>query len=324
LDVSSSDFLAATFSKAFDVYQVVRLTNVPSTMRSDSVFSWKDMEKLFEGLEDADKKSWCVETTDAATPLQKTGFLQPRRTKERAYCSFVVQHDKTSYKDTFERLPVPKLDFADHQHENALWMFFGRNPPGSPALQGRKEHTDSVSHDGTWHYQLSGTKQWIIRPSPDLVSHLRRCHPSNWSPETRLSVECQKGDVLVINTKLWFHQTIIPAQRDPSVSYARDFFSGKSQPTDNQDPCMDNVEGSYAASAIESGTIICTEETAPDCDFHRSLTHPNCEMVVLEDGLTTAVVSTKDIPAGDFFCLPESSDDNYMEGDSDDEDEMED
>lgn len=55
----------------------------------------------------------------------------------------------------------------------------------------------------------------------------------------------------------------------------------------------------------------------PDGELHRSATAPNCEVVELEDG-TNAVVTTRDVACGDFFCLPESD----SEGDEEDEEEQ--
>ena len=59
----------------------------------------------------------------------------------------------------------------------------------------------------------------------------------------------------------------------------------------------------------------------PDGELHRSATAPNCEVVELEDG-TNAVVTTKDVACGDFFCLPES-DSEGEEGDDEEEIEVE-
>lgn len=55
----------------------------------------------------------------------------------------------------------------------------------------------------------------------------------------------------------------------------------------------------------------------PDCELHRSATGANCEVVELEDG-TGAVVSTRDITSGEFFCVPES------DSETEEEEELED
>lgn len=99
----------------------------------------------------------------------------------------------------------------------------------------------------------------------------------------------------------------------PSVSYARDVYFSSKKDIENkgsQDDGveMSNVDGLYAAENIDSATIVFTENDMPDCELHRSA-DPNCEVLQLEDG-TGAVVSIKDIKAGEFFCIAESSDDD--------------
>lgn len=65
---------------------------------------------------------------------------------------------------------------------DATWLFFGfhtgdlrdkdndQAPDQQVPLRGRAEHTDSVTHSGTYHVQMSGSKTWYIHPmaeSPD-------------------------------------------------------------------------------------------------------------------------------------------------------------
>jgi U3 small nucleolar RNA-associated protein 6 len=91
---------------------------------------------------------------------------------------------------------------------------------------------------------------------------------------------------------------------------------------------MTNVDGTYAANDIEADTILFTEHTMPDCELHRSKTNPNCQVVELEDEETgesyMAVVSLREIKAGEFFCVLESeSEDNEEDDDSEGEDKDE-
>jgi hypothetical protein len=140
-----------------------------------------------------------------------------------------------------------------------------------------------------------------------LQSHLgHELHPS--LQETPIRLDCKEGDVIVVNTRLWFHRTVIPPQQFPSLSYARDFRETKETGiTEESGDEMKNVDGLYATNDIEVGTVIFTEKDAPDCELHRSSVNSNCEMVELEDG-TSAIVSSRDITEGEFFCVPESSD----------------
>jgi hypothetical protein len=343
---------------------------------------------------------------------------------ERGYCSFIVQNEIKAMQSTLNRTPIRDLPVAkephtitegneESQHATAreekgtessegernqqeltamsygpcLWFFFGRNnkPQLQTPLQGRPEHTDSLAHDATWHYQLSGVKQWVIRPTLELLQRdgmpdwplqqmendascktnplakddssnnekvidqqqeaaqndAEKCNSNGGVPVT---IECQQGDILIINTRLWWHQTLIPHQTDPSVSYARDVYFAESKgnsasgsvenansgdgaaydtpPTDADPVVMTNLDGLYAADAIDTSTIVFREDSMPDCELHRSL-DPNCAVVELEDG-TGAVVSLRPIAAGEFFCVAESDDEEDGEFEEEEEVDAED
>jgi hypothetical protein len=242
-------------------------------------------------------------------------------TQDRVYCSFLIQKDTNAYDHVLSSLPFEEFPATQWVYEPALWFFFGRNQldDANQNLDGRPEHTDDVSHLGTWHYQLSGVKQWFLRPTPHLASRLKQHFPKILL-DSSLRVECNEGDIILVNTRLWFHRTVIPPQSRPSVSYARDF-RAKDLPDGGEiEGGMKNVDGLYATNDIASGTIIFTEADMPDCELHRSSTNPNCEVVELEGG-TNAVVSSKAISAGEFFCIQESSDDESDGGFDDENDE---
>mmetsp|Transcript_7652 Transcript_7652/g.22423 ORF Transcript_7652/g.22423 Transcript_7652/m.22423 type:complete len:531 (-) Transcript_7652:4822-6414(-) len=385
---------------------------------------WKDLSKIYESLEDSDKKSFCIENSvangsgggSAASSVESndnnkddndgkqdpsvpgSSFLSDSGTPTHpaGYCSFLVQNDEKALAAILERLPVTdpvaratrdshvSSDNHGWGYEPCLWIFFGRNPNrgGGTAedLQGRPEHTDQISHDGTWHYQLSGTKRWLLRPTPMLLRRWKRDEEENENKnknteknenenETKetatqndskdgidgendndnddddelppqLRIDCQQGDVLIVNTRLWRHQTVLPPQPDPSVSYARDFWIGGVPPNTKTAPndgslyaasasasgaAMTNVDGLYAMDDIEEDTVLFREDDMPDCELHRSKDNPNCKVVLLEDGLQ-AVVSARDIKAGEFFCIPDETDDDddqedYEEGCEDDNEE---
>eukprot|EP00977_Amphora_coffeiformis_P027431 scaffold34611_cov184-Amphora_coffeaeformis.AAC.8 len=58
----------------------------------------------------------------------------------------------------------------------------------------------------------------------------------------------------------------------------------------------------------------------PDCSLCRS-TEPNCEVVEMEDGMQ-AIISTRPIKSGEFFCVI-NSDDEESDDDGEEEDEEE-
>jgi hypothetical protein len=280
-----------------------------------------------------------------------------------------------------------------------LWIFFGKNHPHvdnndnnnnndnelTSMLHGRPEHTDSVTHDGTWHYQLSGTKIWRLRPTTELLRRVeeydnnqqlsvvsgtkrRRSELSNDKNAgdnnvdedstnlfSNIEVVCKEGDILFLNTRLWFHSTLIPPQDVPSVSYARDVYllpdstaddskkngvsnrnerdeEEEEEDDEEEESTMKNVDGTYATEDIDAETVLFTEHTMPNCELHRSRTNPNCQVVELEDdnlggeGSSSymAVVTLRKIKAGEFFSILESDEEEEDDSDDDDDDDDDD
>ena len=189
--------------EAFEKYQIVHIKG--HRLKSVGNLGWKDLVALFESLSDEDKASWCVETPGdgrkGTKDVEPNEFLNPSSsTRRRGYCSFLVQKDKKAYKHLLSRLPTedPLPGIKWKYPSGAIWMFFGRNPTGNLNLEGRPEHTDSISFDGTWHYQLSGSKKWIIRPTRQLLDHFKNHGVREWDKESRIHLNCEEGDILCI------------------------------------------------------------------------------------------------------------------------------
>lgn len=110
------------------------------------------------------------------------------------------------------------------------WVFIGQNVGKESekveAMRGRPEHTDAIAHSGTWHMQLSGAKEWHLRPNAaatwpnsssllaaqELVMQHGTAPPAESQGSIRrLHLTCGAGDLLLINTRLWFHATQIPS-----------------------------------------------------------------------------------------------------------------
>jgi U3 small nucleolar RNA-associated protein 6 len=305
-----------------EVYSSFYILHIKSPEIEENKMTWKSFQSIFASLDKIDQDSWCIETKGDKdyTPDE---FLQPKVTQDRGYCSFLVQKQKLEGK----MLPLEHLA-KEWSQGDCTWIFFGRNVGGGKggdgtSVEGRPEHTDAVSHDGTWHYQLSGRKTWYLRPTLELMELVRKRSslesPATMDPALVLEVNCQEGDVLIVNTRLWWHRTQIPPQHVPSVSYARDFFFSQEK---REQTLMSNVDGMYAVTDIEEGTIVLREEDVPDCELHRSKDNPNCQVVMLEDEDVYAVVSIRPIKAGEFFCVAESDDDDDdddgADGDSED------
>ena len=390
----SSLIAISEFEESYNLFQALHIRGyvVPKKCSDDGQFQACDVQSLFKSLNDQDKESWCIENgTDEGSNNKQTTpgeFLSINTLNDqRGYCSFLVQHSKLEMNNLLaNRLPLVHLPVMANESEApkggnntmkvhygpCLWFFFGKNQKNvnkeqsandnTPTiLRGRPEHTDSVTHDGTWHYQLSGTKIWKLRPTIELMKRIgeytqqqkkdnplagtkRKIDSTNTIccndnvdyalDKTYVEVECKEGDIIFLNTRLWWHSTLIPPQDEPCISYARDIYflsevdnegsdsdrQERKKEHNQQQSSMTNIDGTYAAEDIEANTILFTEHTMPDCELHRSKTNPNCHVVELEDDITgdgyMAVVSLRNIKAGEFFSILESEDDD----DDDDDD----
>ena len=146
------------------------------------------------------------------------------------------------------------------------WLFFGRNGTTEP-MPGRPEHRDNVQSDGTWHLQLSGSKLWRLRPYPDAIEW-SPCVPPD-VPSGRLHVLVDAGSALLVNTRLYLHETSIPGPQPGldalSLSLARDFST----------PGTAQLAISHAAVAIDEAdehvrgqefrSVLCTVELCAWC-----------------------------------------------------------
>ena len=76
----------------------------------------------------------------------------------------------------------------------------------------------------------------------------------------RLSVTINNGDFIMINTKLWFHETEIPPHLSEfSVSVARDFFFILNSNEVSSDSMMMNVQQQWCTDTVEEKTALIHE-----------------------------------------------------------------
>ena len=294
------------------------------------------------------------------------------------YASFIAQtstatnskHAVTSFQ---KNLPLKKLPFLEKssdcktRYTKPVWVFIGRNANANEniLLKGRPEHIDSVNHDGTWHLQCSGTKWWYIRPAEtaewgEAVLQMKAANKKQKGAAVaefadglpRLKIVVEEGDILVLNTRVWWHQTRIPptGKQGFSVSYAIDFYcsevrlpgkQGKAK-TDKADKLAlpdgsisaeddgddeqeeeegeqyTNRDGMYASKPLQAGEVVFYEAELPDCALPRS-TEPNCEIAWLEDG-SGALVALQDLQVGDWLTVAPSDSEDSDDEDADSED----
>jgi len=98
--------------------------------------------------------------------------------------------------------------------------------------------------------------------------------------------------------------------------------NSRSENDDENEHTMTNLDGLYASCAVDAGTVLFTEKNMPNCELHRSKTNWNCEIVTMEQDNEDilAVVSSRDIATGEFFCAAESDSEDDDSNDDDDDD----
>ena len=194
-----------------------------------------------------------------------------------------------------------------HRQGKAAWVFIGKR--GLASFSGRSEHVDRILHDGTYHLQCEGEKIWQVRPnwayrkesqppragnSEDGTGSDALPNDSAWRTAKRQVIVCRPGDLLLINTRLWAHQTTIPNILDTlkteiqpphmSISIARDFYlnatqsmesgggglgtssssssssgSNKRKHREAEEYEMGNVDALFSSRSIAKGEVVFTE-----------------------------------------------------------------
>ena len=293
----------------------------------DTNYHLEHLLQTFQSASPKDQESWCVETTKNETNscIKPIDFLSPSNEHQAdGYCSFILQDENiSSFTNSIEVpiFPISKQQDGDSnnnsiQMSRPIWIFVGRNSSKTLALEGRSEHTDNIQHDGTVHYQVSGTKTWYIRPTQEL---LNQCISKNITLEDSYRVTLSEGDRIVINTRLWWHRTEIPpppqddSDRNVSISYAQDvYLDGRKVPREGteEEEVMSNVEGAWAVGFIPKGTELLTDSSSVDelpMQRTNDIDKANCKLVIVskegEEPVQRAVVTLRDIQESEFFIL---------------------
>lgn len=127
----------------------------------------------------------------------------------------------------------------------------------------------------------------------------------------------EEGDIFVINTRLWWHETEIPAgdassgrSHSLSISYARDVWLDGMQPVteggEEMKMHMSSKDGSWATGFIPEGAVLLTDADPPISRTSEK-EDANCKLVLMgeneEGGDQLALVTLKDIKEGEFYIL---------------------
>eukprot|EP00928_Gymnodinium_smaydae_P089183 TRINITY_DN73183_c0_g1_i1.p1 TRINITY_DN73183_c0_g1~~TRINITY_DN73183_c0_g1_i1.p1 ORF type:complete len:374 (-),score=51.04 TRINITY_DN73183_c0_g1_i1:48-1139(-) len=346
--VRRHDASTLTWSKAKAIYkrdQVLLIGGAGEHETAEDWYAW--LCGYYRASRATVKKQFTLETggRQQGAPLTAPRLFAggTQRPGGSWYASFIVQEDEDRFEAALEALPWPTPPLWRARHSDALWFFVGQNGGRTP-MRGRPEHTDQVAHSGTWHFQLSGTKTWLIRPHAsergwsDGAPPRLRCRRTSAKTgqsrrakskavaaaeeegceqgadgRLRLRLRCRPGDLLLINTRLWWHQTEIDSTRDAasrlSLSCARDFYLGKKDTSCD----MTNVDGLYATKAVKRGSVVLWESEMPSCSLPRSAKPNCCVSFDLDEG---ALVALHDLKAGDWLTVAPSDDEDEGQSDS--------
>jgi hypothetical protein len=148
---------------------------------------------------DAIKNSWSVENVgtcdaDDLTPARvlpmtesAAGGSASAGDETAFYVSGILQKDEALTAQFLKSVPAAQPPFAAQSgdggawtglsYSKPIWLFFGRNSTAAP-LVGRVEHTDSVTHSGTWHLQLRYETVESVRV-PSMFYLVSRKHAQN-------------------------------------------------------------------------------------------------------------------------------------------------
>lgn len=343
---------------------------LPDESSATALSFQRDILNTFQAATIRDQESWTVENdagdASSSTLTSAADFLSPSST-QNGYCSFVLQglgDDSNQALSNFTNrhvqhpsLPLIARNDAQQQQikdtvciAEPYWLFVGRNNNTSENMQGRNEHTDDIEHNGgTFHYQLAGTKIWTIRPSEELRA---QCEELDIALKESYRHTVEEGDLFVINTRLWWHQTEIPGTRTTSrdadhddddnstrnnsemvcsgrsnlsISYARDLYLDGTQPnlgTNSRTMRMYSKDGSWATAFIPKGTVLLTEADPPISKTSKRA-HANCKMIIVQDKddeggeEQLALVTLKDIQEGEFYIILENINETMVEREMD-------
>lgn len=313
----------------------------PGMVQKTFAFEHGDVNKFRPGQRKSRKRQKVEPTVDSV--------LGPDAVRpSRWYASFIVQEEPEALQHTLGRLPCATPPFLQKpvtedgealdedviSHNESAWLFFGQNSSARPML-GRPEHTDKMRHHGTWHVQLSGSKVWYLRATSELLEFAGLSCASGKEPPLH-AVHCSSGDVLVVNTRLWWHSTKLPSMPDEgeggivSFSYARDFVvsdtatgplaavrtaastaqseeeASEEEGEKGEESGMGdvNVDGMLAKQGIKKGEVVMMAKDMPKREKPACVpARPNCMVRDLDDGSGEALIAVKDIKSGDLFLV---------------------
>lgn len=308
---------ATKVQQLYEKYYVVLIQGYTNPLAE--TFDFNYLSDLYKDYNDDIEQSWSIENSQ--NHLTCKDVFQNAKTLSRKnwYISTILQHNDSLVQKFLKDCPCinPFPPSCNIKYTQPIWIFCGKCNLKS-SFDGRKEHTDSISHSGTWHYQCSGKKIWHIRPAeeseewnklaPKILKKTKKYKlDESIDKDGYLSACCNTGDILMINTKLWWHSTKLVNDGEISYSYARDFYLNSDISEDEiKLSSMTNVDGLYASKNFKKGDIVLSERDLPNCSLSRSI-DANCTVSTLDND-ELVLEAVKDIHVGDWLTVFPSSD----------------
>jgi len=267
-------------------------------------------------------ESWTVENemNHEESDLNPEAVLGASMPRSPFYVSSILQEDQEALEAFAKEVPFMEPPLMNHhlgvQHDDSVWLFLGSNSKGwqhphqDEPITGRPEHKDDVEHSGTWHMQLMGQKTWYVRPTPEhtewgqVAPTLGAAAMRGNDGKRRLCIVVEEGDLLMVNTRLWWHHTVIGPQpgHGVSLSYARDFYLPGVEPVGDGAP-KGNVDGVHAPRSAQPGEVVLRAEELPECPIAASEA-PNCELSCINECTNEQVlIALKHIQTGEVLTV---------------------
>ncbi|XP_015598996.1 uncharacterized protein LOC107269546 [Cephus cinctus] len=183
----------------------VVITDATSNWTAPQVFSFSFFKDLYEGQ--VSNCQFFPYKTEFHSLQEVLNMSRSRAQLEAGTKSWYVgwsNCDERTGNVLREHYDRPYFLPATAESEKTDWIFMGSPGYGAPM------HVDDVEHP-SWQAQLRGRKLWILEPP-------RECHYVC----NRLEVYVNPGEIIILDTNRWYHQTLIVSE-DMSITIGAEY-----------------------------------------------------------------------------------------------------
>ncbi|XP_034943563.1 uncharacterized protein [Chelonus insularis] len=170
----------------------VVITDATKNWTASKVFSFQFFKALYQGR-DGDCQFFPYQTgfkslQDVFNMSQNRAMLKADTEAWYVGWSNCDEEIGAILRDHYDR---PYFLPATAESEKTDWIFMGSPGYGAPM------HIDDVNHP-SWQAQIKGSKLWVLEPP-------KECHYVC----NRLSIIVNEGEIIILDTNRWYHQTKI-------------------------------------------------------------------------------------------------------------------